>query len=123
MSKLTLLLIIFVISEIIIAFVFAVIAQQFYARLGFDFKSIIKGVVERLFLFIALVNGYAQALTFFSALKLATRLKHSETEAAKENRFNDYYLIGNLASVAITIGYVYVYQNFDHLAILKKLVS
>jgi hypothetical protein len=44
--------------------VFAVIAQQFYARLGFDFKSIIKGVVERLFLFIALVNGYAQALTF-----------------------------------------------------------
>jgi hypothetical protein len=78
MSKLTLLLIIFVISEIIIAFVFAVIAQQFYARLGFDFKSIIKGVVERLFLFIALVNGYAQALTFFSALKLATRLKHSQ---------------------------------------------
>ena len=72
---------------------------------------------------VALVNGYTQTLTFFSALKLATRLKHSESEAAKENKFNDYYLIGNLASVAITIGYVYVYQNFDHLAILKKLVS
>lgn len=123
MSKLTLLLLLFVISEIIIAFGFAVIAQQFYARLGFDFKSIIKGVIERLFLFIALVNGYTQALTFFSALKLATRLKHSETEPTKENRFNDYYLIGNLASVTITIGYVYVYQNFDQLALLKKLVS
>lgn len=123
MSKIILLLLLFGMSEIIIAFVFAVIAQQFYAKLGFDFKSIIKGVVERLFLFIALVNGYTQALTFFSALKLATRLKHSETEAAKENKFNDYYLIGNLASVAITIGYVYVYQNFDQLAILKKLVS
>lgn len=123
MSKIILLLLLFGMSEIIIAFVFAVIAQQFYAKLGFDFKSIIKGVVERLFLFIALVNGYTQALTFFSALKLATRLKHSETEAAKENKFNDYYLIGNLASVAITIGYVYVYQNLDQLAILKKLVS
>ena len=123
MSKVILLLLLFGMSEIIIAFAFAAIAQQFYSRLGFDFKSIIKGVVERLFLFIALVNGYTQALTFFSALKLATRLKHSETEAAKENKFNDYYLIGNLASVAITIGYVYVYQNFDHLTILKKLVS
>jgi len=40
-----------------------------------------------------------------------------------ENRFNDYYLIGNLASVAITIRYVYVYQNFDQLAILRKLAS
>ena len=123
MSKVIVLLLLFGMSEIIIAFAFAVIAQQFYARLGFDFKSIIKGVVERLFLFIALVNGYSQALTFFSALKLATRLKHSETVAANENKFNDYYLIGNLASVAITIGYVYVYQNFDQLAILKKLVS
>src|SRR6266567_636367 len=98
MAKLILLLILFLISEALIALFFAVTAQLFYKKIGFDFKSIIKGVIERLFLLISLVNNYPHALTFFSALKLATRLKHNETPQT-ENKFNDYYLIGNLISV------------------------
>ena len=91
-------------------------------KIGFDFKSILKGVIERLFLVISLVNGYSNALTFFSALKLATRLKHDDTGAAS-NKFNDYYLIGNLVSVIVAIGYVYVYQHFDKIALFNQLIN
>ena len=121
MSKIGLLLILIVLSEIITAFLFAVIAQVFYKKIGFDFKSIIKGLIERIFLLIALTNGYSQALTFFSALKLATRLKHTETDNG-DNKFNDYYLIGNLASVSIAIGYVFLYTNLEHIPFLNSIL-
>lgn len=110
MSKYWILVLLFVITEIIIAFLFAVIAQVFYKKIGFDFKSIFKGMAERIFLFILLVNGYSSALTFFSALKLATRLKHEEPKQSLDG-FNDYYLLGNLLSVAVAIGYVYAFQH------------
>ncbi len=123
MSKLLLLTIVITVSEIITAFIFAVIAQLFYKKIGFDFKSIVKGLIERLFLFIALSNDYIHALTFFSALKLGTRLKHKEAAANDENGYNDYYLIGNLASVAIAIGYVYLYKNIDQIDFLNRLLK
>jgi hypothetical protein len=79
--------------------------------------------MERLFLFIALSNGYSQALTFFSALKLATRLKHNDQTTQDMEGFNDYYLLGNLLSVAVAIAYVYIYQHFDNIWLLKVLTS
>lgn len=122
MGKFWVLFVIFILTETVLAFLFAVIAQVFYKKTGIDFKSIAKGIIERLFPTIALVNDLTSALTFFSALKLATRLKHEE---AKEdhNKFNDYYLIGNLASVAVAILYVCLYKKFDHIALLNKLIS
>lgn len=66
--------------------------------------------MERLFLTISLLNGYQQSLTFFSAVKLATRLKHKEAKDENEDRFNDYYLIGNLISVLVAIGYVRLWK-------------
>jgi hypothetical protein len=104
----------------LVAFLFALTAQLFYKKIGFDFKSILKGIIERLFLVISLINGYSNALTFFSALKLATRLKHTEADSTS-NKFNDYYLIGNLVSVTVAIGYVYVYQNFDKIHLFNQL--
>lgn len=101
---------ILIVCEIIVAFCFALTAQLFYKKIGLDIRSIIKGVIERLFLLISLVNNYPHALTLFSALKLATRLKHTEP-ADGENKFNDYYLIGNFVSVAVAMGYVYLYQH------------
>lgn len=103
----------YIISEIIIAFFFLLIAEFLYEKIGFDIKSIIKGIIERFFLFISLVNNYPHTITFFSALKLATRLKHNEEDKSKENSFNDYYLVGNLLSVSIAIGYSYIYINFE----------
>ena len=93
------------ISVIILAFMFSVISQLFYKKLGFDFRSIFKGIIERLFLMICLFHDYPHALTLFSALKLGTRLKHEENPAT-ENKYNDFYLIGNLISVMVAIGYV-----------------
>ena len=122
MAKFWIIFIVFILTEIILAFLFAIIAQVFYKKTGIDFKSIAKGIIERIFLSIALINDITSALTFFSALKLATRLKHEE---AKEdhNKFNDYYLIGNLASVTVAIIYVLLYKDFDHIAIFNKLVN
>ncbi|TSJ35944.1 hypothetical protein FO440_23795 [Mucilaginibacter corticis] len=112
MPKFLILAILFVVTEVIIAFLFAVIAQIFYKRVGLDFKAIFKGMAERVFLFILLANGYSSALTFFSALKLATRLKHEEPKQTLDG-FNDYYLLGNLLSVAVAIGYVNAFQHIQ----------
>src|ERR1700710_785226 len=120
MPEYVILTMLFFITEVFIAFIFAVIAQVFYHQIGLNFKAIFKGIVERLFLFITLANGYTQALTFFSALKLATRLKHEEPKADLDG-FNDYYLLGNLLSVIVAIGYVYAYQHFAEIRFFQLL--
>jgi hypothetical protein len=120
MPEFLILSLLFLITEVLIAFLFAVIAQVFYHTLGFNFKAIFKGMAERVFLFVMLVNGYTQALTFFSALKLATRLKHEEPKADLDG-FNDYYLLGNLLSVIVAIGYVYAYSHFAEIRLFQLL--
>jgi hypothetical protein len=101
-------LVVYLIIEMVMAFIFSAIAQLFYKKNGIDFRSVMKGVIERIFLSVALLNGYTQSLTFFSALKLATRLRHS-TIQGDEDKFNDYYLLGNLISVLMAFGYVRLY--------------
>ena len=102
----------FLVGEIVLAFLFSVISQVFYKKLGLDFKSIIKGVFERLFLVVSLYYNYPHALTFFSAVKLATRLKHTEQEAEDQNRFNDFYLFGNFISVIAAILYTEILKKW-----------
>ncbi len=111
MNNVFLFFIILSIAEIVLAFIFAAIAQIFYQKIGLNFKSILKGFIERCFLFITLLNDYPHALTLFSALKLATRLKHKDIDAETENRFNDFYLIGNMVSVIVAITYVWLYKK------------
>ena len=77
-----------------------------------DYKSLLKGVLERIFLTVALINGYPHALTLFGTLKLATRLKrHSEGDKIKEATYNDFYLMGNFISIIVAIFYVYLYRR------------
>ncbi|TZF81525.1 hypothetical protein FW774_18415 [Pedobacter sp. BS3] len=129
MGKFSILFSIMLVSEIILAFVFSAIAQIWYKKNGIDWRSVIKGVLERTFLMVALINSQTSALTFFSALKLATRLKHSETTDNKENKreldnkFNDYYLIGNLLSVCVAIGYTHLYTEFDKIELFARLLG
>jgi hypothetical protein len=101
-----------VVIEVVLAFSFAAIAQIFYQKIGLDFKSIIKGFIERIFLLVTLLNDYPHALTLFSALKLATRLKHQDIDRDTENKFNDFYLVGNMVSVIAAISYVGLYKHF-----------
>ncbi len=99
------------VGEIVLAFVFSAIAQLFYQRVGLNFKSILKGAVERLFLTISLLCNYPHALTLFSALKLATRLKRKDMDEEIENKFNDFYLVGNMVSVIVAMGYVALFKQ------------
>lgn len=100
-----------VVSEIVFGFIFSVIAQFFYKKIGIDFGSLFKGLIERTFLFVSLVNGYPHALTLFGALKVATRLKRSSDDKNDDEAFNSFYLIGNFISVMMAIGYVHIYQT------------
>jgi len=123
MPKNLLIIILIFISEIIVAFFYMFLANLLYKKSEFDIKSILKGVFERIFLLITFVANYQIALTFFSALKLATRIKHNESNTSETGRFNDYYLIGNLLSVLIALGYTYVCKNIDQIPILMNLLK
>jgi uncharacterized membrane protein len=105
-------LLILLVLEIVLAFVFSVVSQVFYKKMGLDFKSILKGIFERAFLVVSLYYNYPHALTFFSAVKLATRLKHTEKEEEDQNRFNDFYLFGNFMSVIMAIIYVELLKKY-----------
>lgn len=62
-------------------------------------RSIIKGILERLFLITGLTSGYPHVIIAFAALKIGTRFQ-------KNNQIsNDYFLIGNFISLLIAMGY------------------
>lgn len=65
--------------------------------------SALKGVLERLVIFVGLVNEVPSVVTFFGAVKLGTRLDDD-----KKNRVsNDYFLVGNLVSILmVTANYL-----------------
>lgn len=66
-----------------------------------DFYDVLKGVIERSVLTLALIKGLPHVLTLFGAMKLGTRL----TTGTESDGWNDYFLIGNLYSVALAIVY------------------
>lgn len=68
---------------------------------NFKRVAIIKGVLERLTILFGLLAGLPQILIAFGAFKLGTRL-HSESDTKISN---DYFLIGNLLSLLLVIGY------------------
>jgi len=105
-----LLLILFLLCEVIVAYGFSQVARIFYRQLGWDLKSIAKGVIERIFLVICLSQGFPHGLTLFGALKLGTRIRQKDDSPG----FNDYYLMGNLISVSIAIGYVAFLQDVEN---------
>ncbi|MEO6287885.1 MAG: hypothetical protein ABIN80_17765 [Dyadobacter sp.] len=109
-------------SEIVLGFLFSAIAQIFYQKTKIDFKSVAKGFIERMFLVLFLFNDLAPALTFFSALKLATRLKHDESSGSDSNKFNDYYLVGNLLSVSVALFYVYILNHTHKIETILSLL-
>lgn len=66
---------------------------------GFSFISVLKGLLERLMIYIGLLNDLPHILTVFAALKVATRLEG----ANKEKISNDYFLTGNIISILLAI--------------------
>lgn len=77
-----------------------------------DYKSLSKGIVERIFLTVSLINDYPHALTLFGTLKLATRLKRdTDADKTKESTYNDFYILGNFISILISFLYVFLYKK------------
>ena len=66
-----------------------------------NFRSFLKGWVERSFICFALLNELAIIIAFFGALKLGTRLQDDNPGKIS----NDQFLMGNIFSVAASIAY------------------
>ena len=94
-------------GEIFAILLFWLLSKVFHGREGAKIsrRSIIKGIVERMFIFFSLIYNLPHALTVLGALKIATRIKD-------ENRIsNDYFLIGNLLSISLAIAYFIVWKD------------
>lgn len=64
-------------------------------QVEFKVNNILKGIIERLCLFLSFIIGFPQMLIAFGALKVGTKLG-KECQVS-----NDYYLVGNLLSIII----------------------
>jgi len=85
--------------EIIAIFLFFLLRKYFLTGSTFSMRSAVKGLLERLVLFIGLSMGYTSILVLFGALKIGTRISGSKDD----NISNDYFLVGNLASVLLVL--------------------
>lgn len=102
----------FICAEILLGIFYYAITPKSIRTTEIDHKSFLKGIVERLFLMVSLINGFPHALTLFGALKLATRLKRDNQDKIKESTYNDFYLVGNFISVMMAILYNFLYLEF-----------
>jgi hypothetical protein len=71
--------------------------------------STFKGVLERFVLFLALHCGFTPILVVFGALKIGTRLDNKTLIS------NDYFLVGNFASILIAILYTIIHNKLTTL--------
>jgi hypothetical protein len=69
--------------------------------------SVIKGVLERLFLFLCLVHNLPQALIAFVAIKIGTRFLPENGDKIS----HDYFLIGNITSLLIAVLYYSIWKS------------
>ncbi|MEM6737518.1 MAG: hypothetical protein AAGC64_11130 [Bacteroidota bacterium] len=96
---------IYVLGELVALPVFWGITKMFQRDL--TLSSVIRGLLERLFLYIILQISLPQGLAFFGALKIATRLKDDDKIS------NDYFLVGNLISVLMVIAYYLISKHYE----------
>ena len=93
--------IVFVCQELVALIVFPIL-NHYVGPAGakaWNRKAILKGVLERLVLYTALIHDYPQMLIAFGAMKLGTRL-HEEKGSEISNT---YFLVGNLLSMLLAI--------------------
>jgi len=93
--------VIFAFGELISLLIFAMVRKSFEGNV---FKrpdiQTFKGILERLVLFVGLINGYATVLVVFGALKLGTRLHDEGTDHGPSN---NYFLVGNFLSLLVAM--------------------
>ncbi len=94
-------IIVFVCGELVGLIVFPIVTHYLGPEdlSPWDLKSILKGILERLVLFTALLHDFPQILIAFAAMKLGTRLHEERGNEIS----NTYFLVGNLLSIFIVI--------------------
>ena len=70
----------------------------------------ILGVLERLFLYVGLIQGVEQSLILIGALKIGTRIKNEEDKIS-----NDYFLVGNIVSVLLVFTTIAIWNCLNKL--------
>ncbi len=81
-------------------------------KIRMGFTSWFKGLIERLFLVFMLLAGFeGAAIVVFGAIKLGTRLDNDKDTKVS----NDYFLIGNLLSIAAATGIYLLVKDFIHI--------
>ncbi len=75
---------------------------------GFSLRPMLLGVLERLFLYVGLMQGFGQTLILFGALKIGARLKNE-----KDKISNDYFLVGNLVSVLLVFSTIAILNYWN----------
>jgi hypothetical protein len=73
-------------------------------------SAAIIGMLERLFLFLALLLGVQQGLTVFAALKAGSRLDEERTHRVK----TEYFLVGNVVSATLALCYYLTFPLLRH---------
>lgn len=100
--NLALFLIIFLIGEFFSFFIFKALVYSLNKEKSFKFdRALVKGIIERLFLFLALIYNLPQALIAFGALKIGTRFIPQDEKKIS----NDYFFLGNIISLLISVLY------------------
>lgn len=94
-------LMIYVGGEIVSFFAFKTLDYFFFGK-KWQFRygrSVIKGNIERLFLFLSLVYNFPHAMIAFGAIKIGTRIRPDEKIT------NDYFFTGNMISLLLAVIY------------------
>ena len=89
----------FTIGEIAAFFVFYFIRKALASDNKQTARSILKGWLERFIILLGLASSLPTILIFLGAIKLGTRLKEQQESKVS----NDYFLIGNITSIATGI--------------------
>lgn len=72
----------------------------------------LKGIIERQCLILGLLCNIPQVLVAFGALKIGTKLG-GQPKSTAEKTSTEYYLIGNLVSISIAIGFIYLKNKIN----------
>jgi uncharacterized membrane protein len=89
---------------------FPILRRYFQPSGSFSWFSVGKGAFERLVLLTGMTMGMTSVLILFGALKIGTRISQKDAEQESQQVSNDYFLVGNLLSVLLTLIGVGIYS-------------
>lgn len=101
--------IIIIIGELLLILIFLFMGLYKNQNCKNIITSIIKGMTERVFLTICLINDLPSSLILFGTLKIGTRIVADSSD--KNKITNDQFLIGNIISVSLGILYFIHYTH------------